>query len=67
MKNQCKNCLFKNEIYQNDFIKLDDPEYNEILYCPAYSENGIPKGILNDEQKCIYKIDYNEIDNKGKI
>ena len=36
MENQCKNCLFKNEIYQNDFIKLDDPKYNEILYCPAY-------------------------------
>ena len=60
MENQCKNCLFKKEIHQNDFIKLDDPEYNEILYCPAY-ENGIPKDILNDKRECIAKINEDDI------
>lgn len=55
MENQCKNCMFRDEIYENDFIKLDDKEYNEKLFCPAYS-NGIPKDVLNDKEKCMFKI-----------
>lgn len=57
MENQCKGCLFEDDIHENDFISLS--RRDEKLYCPMFKE-GIPKNILEDKDKCIAKIDKNE-------
>lgn len=56
MENQCNGCIFEGTIYGVDFIDLNKTDENVKVFCQAYL-NGIPKTILEDKEKCIFKID----------